>query len=93
MNKPFITYDVTSIPDFRKNGKSITLPEILTMRDETGYLFYDSKKGNKPEIMNGDLDIKIVDYRIPKWQRKFRLIIKTLNKKLLIKKLNDKSIS
>ena len=87
MNNPFIAYDVSSLPSFIKGGKKITLPEILVLKDETGYLFYDSKKGNKPEVLNGEMEVKIVDYIVPKWKNKFRLIIKTLNKNLLIKKL------
>jgi hypothetical protein len=87
MNNPFIAYDISSLPGFIKGGKKITLPEILVLKDETGYLFYDSKKGNKPEVLNGDIEVKIVDYNVPKWKNKLRLIIRLLNKKLIIQKL------
>jgi hypothetical protein len=87
MNKPFIAYDISSLPDFSRNNKVITLPEILEIKEATGYLFYDSRKGKKPEIMNGDIDIKIVDYAVPKWRQKLKLIVRKINKSFLIKKL------
>lgn len=86
--KPFIAYDVASVPIFIKGDKRITMEEILLMKDESGYLFYDSRLGKKPEILNGDIPIKIVDSNSPKWKQKFKMIVRRISKKNLIKRLN-----
>jgi hypothetical protein len=84
---PFIAYDVTSIPTFARDGKMITLPEIIALKEESGYLFYDSRKGKKPEVLNGDMVIKIVDYKYPEWKTKLKMLVRGINKKSLLKRL------
>jgi hypothetical protein len=51
--KPFIAYDVQSTPDITTNQGKLGILDILRIKDDTGYLFYDSRKGKYPIVMDG----------------------------------------
>jgi hypothetical protein len=66
--EPFIAYDVASNPKISKFNPivgmemQISLQGIIELQKETGYLFYDSTLGQAPQILNGEIEVKIVDY-------------------------------
>lgn len=64
--KQFIVYDVESKPELSEgDGRTLSLIDILQIRRDEGYLFYDSSKGKEPQIIGDDLDVKVFDYNTP----------------------------
>jgi hypothetical protein len=48
----FIAYDICSLPILKNGNKVLSLSDLEIIRKESGYLFYDSRLGKKPEIVN-----------------------------------------
>jgi hypothetical protein len=86
--KPTIAYDVASCPFY--SGYQLNPNDVLDIKERTGYLFYDSRLGKSPVLLDGELDCKIVDYSIPKWQQKFKILTRKIRKNSLLNKLKGK---
>ena len=54
-----VAIDINSISNFSEGSRKMSAHDILLFYHETGVLIYDSRYGEKPSVINGE--IKVID--------------------------------
>lgn len=49
--------DVSSISNFQVNGHIASPADVLNLYQETGILIYDSREGNPPQLIKGEVEV------------------------------------